>query len=101
MRINYQSRRTRYHCGLSKVQLWARLGPLRRTATQGPISRQLWTHADVEFNPADSYTIVVSTFRPGDEGSFQVVFGSNLPLQVTPIVQEGGGLFNRTAKGSW
>ncbi|KAL8283191.1 hypothetical protein RQP46_005969 [Phenoliferia psychrophenolica] len=49
----------------------------------------------------DSYTLVVSTFRPGDEGSFEVVVGSNLPIKITPIAPEGGGMFNRTAKGSW
>ena len=49
----------------------------------------------------DSYTLVVSTFRPGDEGSFEVVLGSNLPIQITPIAPEGAGMFNRTAKGSW
>lgn len=50
---------------------------------------------------ADSYTLVVSTFRPGDEGSFELIISSNLPVQVVPIVQEGGGMFSRTAKGSW
>lgn len=48
-----------------------------------------------------TYTIVVSAFQTKDEGEFDLSVGCNLPIAVTPIPQEGAGLFSRIVKGAW
>lgn len=50
---------------------------------------------------AGTYTIVVSAFQTKDEGEFDLSVGCNLPIAVTPIPQEGAGLFSRIVKGAW
>ncbi|KAM0756527.1 cysteine proteinase [Meredithblackwellia eburnea MCA 4105] len=49
----------------------------------------------------DTYVLVVSTFRAGDEETFELSFGSSLPMTVTLVPPEGAGMFARSAKGSW
>ncbi|KAK4702130.1 hypothetical protein P7C70_g4096, partial [Phenoliferia sp. Uapishka_3] len=49
----------------------------------------------------DSYTLVVSSFRAGDEGFFDLDIKSDLQLRISPIPQEGAGMYSRVLKGSW
>lgn len=50
---------------------------------------------------AGIYTLVVSLYEPGWTGDFSLLVESSLPLTVTPIPQEGAGLFQRSLTGSW
>lgn len=50
---------------------------------------------------AGTYTLIVSSFEPRHEASFTLKLDSTLPLKITPIPQEGAGMFNRTLSGTW
>ncbi|GAA5915726.1 hypothetical protein JCM5296_004368 [Sporobolomyces johnsonii] len=48
-----------------------------------------------------SYTLIVSSFQPIHEASFDLVVRSSLPVQAAPIPSEGAGMFSRSVSGSW
>ncbi|GAA5870476.1 hypothetical protein JCM16303_002018 [Sporobolomyces ruberrimus] len=48
-----------------------------------------------------TYTLVVSSFQPLHEDTFELSLHSSLPLQVTPIPPEGAGMYSRVVKGAW
>ncbi|KAG0314384.1 calpain 7 [Dissophora globulifera] len=47
------------------------------------------------------YTVVVSTFHPGQIGKFKLTMQSHLELSLTPIPVEGAGMFKKILKGEW
>jgi hypothetical protein len=52
--------------------------------------------------PAGEYTLVVSSFQPEATGSFSLkVESMNNPFEITPIPQEGAGMYAKTIIGSW
>ncbi|GAA5907979.1 Rim13p [Sporobolomyces salmoneus] len=48
-----------------------------------------------------SYTLVVSSFQPRHEDTFELALQSSLPVQVTPIPPEGAGMYSRCVTGAW
>jgi len=48
-----------------------------------------------------TYTVIVSSFEPGQLGSFQLRFECSQPLEVNPIPQEGAGMFAKILSGKW
>ncbi len=50
---------------------------------------------------AGTYTLIASTFLPGQECDCRLRVESSLPVSVSPLPQEGAGLFSRTGKGAW
>ncbi|KAJ4483777.1 hypothetical protein J3R30DRAFT_3284463 [Lentinula aciculospora] len=50
--------------------------------------------------PGD-YSIIVSTFEPQQTGAFSLSVNSFASFDVTPIPQEGAGMYRKTVKGMW
>ncbi|CEH17275.1 Cytosolic Ca2-dependent cysteine protease (calpain), large subunit (EF-Hand protein superfamily) [Ceraceosorus bombacis] len=51
---------------------------------------------------AGSYTLVLQTFEPGQEGSFMLNVQSSIPyLVLEQIPPEGAGMYTRCCRGSW
>ncbi|KAJ2930167.1 hypothetical protein H1R20_g6964, partial [Candolleomyces eurysporus] len=53
-----------------------------------------------DMTPGDS-TIVVSAFNPQYLGPFSLKVECSLPFDLTPIPQEGAGMYSKTIRGSW
>ncbi|KAJ3986206.1 hypothetical protein F5890DRAFT_1572426 [Lentinula detonsa] len=47
------------------------------------------------------YSIIISTFEPYQTGPFSLTVNSFASFDVTPIPQEGAGMYRRTVKGIW
>ncbi|KAI7823236.1 hypothetical protein BC939DRAFT_503395 [Gamsiella multidivaricata] len=47
------------------------------------------------------YTIVVSTFEPGQIGKYKLTMQSHIELSLTPIPVEGAGMFKKILRGEW
>ncbi|KAF8929585.1 calpain 7, partial [Dissophora ornata] len=47
------------------------------------------------------YTVVVSTFNPGQIGKFKLTMQSHVELSLTPIPAEGAGMFKKILRGEW
>lgn len=47
------------------------------------------------------YTVVVSTFDPGQIGKYKLTLQSHIDLSLTPIPVEGAGMFKKILKGEW
>lgn len=50
---------------------------------------------------ADTFTLVASNYTADEEGDFEIIVKSTLPLEVSPVPQEGAGMYSRTVWGSW
>lgn len=50
---------------------------------------------------AGVYTLVVSTFEPGTTAAYTLDVESTTSASITPIPQEGAGMFHRSAEGVW
>lgn len=50
---------------------------------------------------AGTYTLVVSTFEPGTTAPYQLSIESTASVTVSPIPQEGAGMYHRSAEGPW
>ncbi|RXW16410.1 hypothetical protein EST38_g9440 [Candolleomyces aberdarensis] len=50
---------------------------------------------------AGDSTIVVSAFNPQYLGPFSLKVECSLPFDLTPIPQEGAGMYSKTIRGSW
>ncbi|EPQ32386.1 uncharacterized protein PFL1_00582 [Pseudozyma flocculosa PF-1] len=48
-----------------------------------------------------TYTLVVSTFQPGQVGPFVLSVECSTPIRIQPIPQEGAGMYARTIRGGW
>ncbi|KAF9427135.1 calpain 7 [Podila epigama] len=47
------------------------------------------------------YTVVVSTFDPGQIGKYMLTLQSHIDLTMTPIPSEGAGMFKKILRGEW
>ncbi|KAF9976701.1 cysteine protease [Actinomortierella ambigua] len=47
------------------------------------------------------YTVIVSTFEPGQTGKYKLIVQSIIDLPLTPIPIEGAGMFKNVQKGEW
>ncbi|KAG0267423.1 calpain 7 [Mortierella polycephala] len=47
------------------------------------------------------YTVVVSTFEPGQIGKYKLTMQSHIPLSLTSIPVEGAGMFKKILRGEW
>ncbi|KAG0348845.1 calpain 7 [Podila humilis] len=47
------------------------------------------------------YTVVVSTFEPGQVGKYQLTIQSHIDLSLTLIPVEGAGMFKKVLRGEW
>lgn len=50
---------------------------------------------------ADTYTLIVSAFEPGQTGLFSLSLEATAPVSIIPIAAEGAGMYNRVINGSW
>ncbi|KAI0669613.1 hypothetical protein C8Q78DRAFT_1070706 [Trametes maxima] len=50
---------------------------------------------------AGDYTLVVSAFEPRHIGRFDLRMESSDKFEITPILQEGAGMFSKVVKGEW
>ncbi|KAH9920918.1 uncharacterized protein B0H18DRAFT_1121645 [Fomitopsis serialis] len=50
---------------------------------------------------AGDYTLVLSSFEPQQLGSFKLRVESQSRFELTPISQEGAGMFNKVIRGAW
>ncbi|TFY58424.1 hypothetical protein EVJ58_g6422 [Rhodofomes roseus] len=51
--------------------------------------------------PVGDYTLIASTFEPQQFGSFRLRVESQLRFELTPIPQEGAGMFDKVVRGAW
>ncbi|KAI9062454.1 cysteine proteinase [Trametes sanguinea] len=51
--------------------------------------------------PPGDYTLVVSAFEPRHTGKFELCVESSERFDVTPIPQEGAGMFSKVLRGEW
>ncbi|KAI0369024.1 cysteine proteinase [Pilatotrama ljubarskyi] len=51
--------------------------------------------------PPGDYTLIVSAFEPRHLGKFDLSVESSERFEVTPIPQEGAGMFRKMIKGDW
>ncbi|KAJ3863401.1 hypothetical protein EV359DRAFT_43220, partial [Lentinula novae-zelandiae] len=51
--------------------------------------------------PPGNYSIIVSTFEPYQTGAFSLSVSSFANVEVTPIPQEGAGMYRKAIKGTW
>ncbi|KAH9855926.1 hypothetical protein C2E23DRAFT_723547 [Lenzites betulinus] len=51
--------------------------------------------------PPGDYTLVVSAFEPRHTGQFDLRVESSDRFDVTPILQEGAGMFSKVIRGEW
>ncbi|KAF9586258.1 calpain 7 [Lunasporangiospora selenospora] len=47
------------------------------------------------------YTLVVSTFEPGQIGKYKITMQSHIDLSLMPIPIEGAGMFKKILRGEW
>lgn len=50
---------------------------------------------------AGDYTLVVSAFDPRHIGKFFLRVESSDKFEITPILQEGAGMFSKVVRGEW
>lgn len=50
---------------------------------------------------AGDYTLIVSAFEPRHLGAFKLRIESSLRFDLTPIPQEGAGMFNKVIRDAW
>ncbi|PWN53961.1 hypothetical protein IE53DRAFT_383488 [Violaceomyces palustris] len=50
---------------------------------------------------AGTYTLVLSTFEPNQEGPFSISVECSSPFKMSPIPQEGAGMYHRTLRDRW
>jgi len=75
------------------------LGHNEIAATSGPHTYG-YAHAHRDL-PVGDYTLVVSAFEPGQLGDFKLRVESPLRFELTPIPQEGAGLFSKVVRDAW
>ncbi|KAI0645166.1 hypothetical protein C8Q79DRAFT_756199 [Trametes meyenii] len=51
--------------------------------------------------PPGDYTLVVSAFEPRHTGRFDLRVESSDKFEITPVLQEGAGMFSKVVKGEW
>ncbi|KAJ3715961.1 hypothetical protein DFJ43DRAFT_1126860 [Lentinula guzmanii] len=68
-------------------------------ATSGSYTHGL-ARLTTQLAPGD-YSIIISTFEPYQTGPFSLTVNSFASFDVTPIPQEGAGMYRRTVKGIW
>ncbi|OSC96512.1 cysteine proteinase [Trametes coccinea BRFM310] len=51
--------------------------------------------------PPGDYTLVVSAFEPRHTGKFELRMESSERFDITPIPQEGAGMFSKVIRGQW
>ncbi|OSX61790.1 hypothetical protein POSPLADRAFT_1144115 [Postia placenta MAD-698-R-SB12] len=75
------------------------LGHNEVAASSGPYSYG-YAHCYRELTAGD-YTLVVSAFEPRHLGEFQLHVESPLRFELTPIPQEGAGMFSKVIRDAW
>lgn len=73
-------------------------GKLRRKATE---SMPIVEGADPRELSAGEYTLILSTFNPGQQSPFTCIVEADLPFTLEPIPAEGAGMFSKVVKGQW
>ncbi|KAL7419785.1 cysteine protease [Cryptotrichosporon argae] len=58
-------------------------------------------HGEASGISSGTYTLIVSTFEPGQTGAYTVTVESSSPVALTEIPPEGAGMFHRALAGSW
>nr|ODN98585.1 calpain-like protease palB/RIM13 [Cryptococcus depauperatus CBS 7855] len=48
-----------------------------------------------------NYTLIVSSFEPGQTGAYTLSFEATAPISITPLPAEGAGMFSRIFQNSW
>ncbi|KAI0691496.1 hypothetical protein BC835DRAFT_1431695, partial [Cytidiella melzeri] len=51
--------------------------------------------------PPGDYTVIVSALEPRQTGPFSLKVDSSTRIELTPIPQEGSGMFSKLIRGSW
>ncbi|KAK7472367.1 cysteine protease [Stygiomarasmius scandens] len=54
----------------------------------------------VQLSPGD-YNVILSAFEPHHTGSYSLVVDSSSRFNISPIPQEGAGMFSKTIRGVW
>lgn len=54
-----------------------------------------------KLTPAGAYTILVSSYEREETGAFTLTVESSSPVTISPIPQEGAGMYSRTILGRW
>ncbi|KZT69626.1 cysteine proteinase, partial [Daedalea quercina L-15889] len=83
----------------SKGERLTGFGHNESAANSGPYGFG-YAHATRDL-PVGDYTLILSTFEPQQLGSFKLRVESQLPIDLTPIPQEGAGMFKRVCEGAW
>ncbi|TXT11061.1 hypothetical protein VHUM_01812 [Vanrija humicola] len=68
--------------------------------SSGPFSYGV-AYCEVDNVKAGDYTLLVSSYERDQLGSFTFTVESSSPVQVTPIPQEGAGMYSRAVSGNW
>ncbi|EPT00398.1 hypothetical protein FOMPIDRAFT_1122801, partial [Fomitopsis schrenkii] len=71
------------------------LGDNELAATSGPYG---FGYAHVTLG---DYTLILSAFEPQQQGPFKLRIESQLRFDLTPIPQEGAGMFSKVVRGAW
>ncbi|KAH9911333.1 uncharacterized protein B0H18DRAFT_919953 [Fomitopsis serialis] len=83
----------------SKGERIAEMGHNELAAHSGPYG---FGYANVARDlSAGDYTLVLSSFEPQQLGSFKLRVESQSRFELTPISQEGAGMFNKVIRGAW
>lgn len=58
-------------------------------------------YCDTNDLDAGTYTVLVSSYERDDTGPFSLGVESSSPISLSPISQEGAGMYSRTVSGKW
>ncbi|KAI0724162.1 hypothetical protein C8Q72DRAFT_786967, partial [Fomitopsis betulina] len=83
----------------SKGERVTELGDNELAATSGPYGFG-YAHVTRELSAGD-YTLILSAFEPQQQGPFKLRIESQLRFDLTPIPQEGAGMFSKVVRGAW
>ncbi|THV06173.1 cysteine proteinase [Dendrothele bispora CBS 962.96] len=53
-----------------------------------------------KLSPGD-YNVILSAFEPHHTGEYSLIIDSSLRFSISPIPQEGAGMFNKMIRGAW
>ncbi|PCH36605.1 cysteine proteinase [Wolfiporia cocos MD-104 SS10] len=90
---------------LNAAVVWSRgeritdVGLNELAVSSGPYSYG-FAHAAGDLPPGD-YTLIVSSFEPQQLGQFKLRVESSLAFDLTPIPQEGAGMFSKVFRDAW